>query len=234
MLTLRSGASSLVVAPEHGAGITGWMIGRTPLLRRALPQTAIGGDPHAMACFPLLPYGNRIGFRRFRWQDRDYTLADNFPGHPHTIHGAGWQLPWTIAGLGPASVTLTLQHRPDAADVARFWPFAFDAQVAYRLTEAALTVQMHLTSRHDAPAPAGIGVHPCFPKAGDPALGFNATGVWQNGRDALSTCHVLPPADWQHAEPAWSHCPGWTTASPAGMAAPRSIPARPAPCRTGW
>ncbi len=51
MLTLTSGASSIVVAPEYGAGLTGWMLGRTPILRRALPQAAFGRDPHLMGCF---------------------------------------------------------------------------------------------------------------------------------------------------------------------------------------
>src|ERR1700761_1515794 len=67
MLTLKAGASSIVVAPEFGAGLTGWMIGGTPMLRRALPQAAVIGDRHALGCFPLVPYGNRIGFGRFRW-----------------------------------------------------------------------------------------------------------------------------------------------------------------------
>ena len=40
MLTLRSGDSAVVVAPEQGAGITGWMRGGTPMLRRALPSEA--------------------------------------------------------------------------------------------------------------------------------------------------------------------------------------------------
>ena len=60
MLTLTSGESSIVVAPEHGGGIIGWMLGRTPLLRRALPQATVGANRHTMGCFALLPYCNRI------------------------------------------------------------------------------------------------------------------------------------------------------------------------------
>src|ERR1700761_7577766 len=115
MLTLAAGASSVVVAPEHGGGIVGWMHGATPLLRRALPEAAALGDPHAMALFPLLPYCNRIGQARLTWQGRDYRLPRNFGDSPHTIHGVGWQRPWSLAQAGTAAARLTLDHRPDAS-----------------------------------------------------------------------------------------------------------------------
>jgi aldose 1-epimerase len=196
MLTLTSGASSLVVAPEYGGGLTGWMLGRTPLLRRALPQACPGGDSRAMGCFPMLPYGNRIGQAGFHWRGIDYRLKRNFGDQPHSLHGVGWQRPWVVAEATPRSVILVLEYRPDEP-----WPFAFDATVAYRLSGTALTIAIQLTNRHDAPAPAGIGVHPYFPKAGDPSLRFHATGAWENGSDALPLRHGTPPADWLHTEP---------------------------------
>ena len=196
MLTLTAGASSIVVAPECGGGLTGWLIGRTPILRRALPQTAIAGDPHAMGCFPLLPYGNRLGHGRFHWRSLDYTLQPNFGDHPHTLHGLGWQRPWTVAEVGPRSAALTLAHRPDSS-----WPFAFTAELGYSLSETALSVTLRLTSRHDGPAPAGIGIHPFFPKTANPSLRFTALGAWENGPDSMPLRHGPPPTDWLHTEP---------------------------------
>jgi aldose 1-epimerase len=196
MLTLASGASSVVVAPEYGAGLIGWMAGRTSMLRRALPQAAVAGDPHAMGCFPLLPYGNRIGRGRFRWGGIDYELTRNFGDNPHTIHGVGWQRAWRVDQAGRQSVTLSLEHRGDSS-----WPFAFSAEIGYALSGAALTVTIRLTNRHGAPAPAGIGVHPHFPKACDPSLRFNASGAWEDGVDSLPLRHGRPRADWLHTKP---------------------------------
>jgi aldose 1-epimerase len=196
MLTLRSGTSSIVVASEHGAGLTGWMIGNTPMLRRALPQAAVAGDPHAMACFPILPYCNRIDLGRFRWRGIDYQLKRNFGDHPHSVHGIGWQRSWSVLEATSTSITLELEHSPDES-----WPFAFAATVGYGLIGTALTVEVRLTNRHDAPAPAGIGVHPYFPKLHDPTLRFNATGAWENGEDALPSRHGPVPAEWTHTEP---------------------------------
>src|SRR4051794_41788813 len=84
MLSLTAGASSIVVAPEHGAGLVGWMRGRTALLRHALPEAAAFGDSHAMGLFPLLPYCNRIGWTRFSWQGRGFPPGGQFGGFPPT------------------------------------------------------------------------------------------------------------------------------------------------------
>jgi aldose 1-epimerase len=196
MLTLASGASSIVVAPEHGAALTGWMIGTTPILRRALPQAVVAGDPHAMACFPILPYCNRIGHSRFGWRGTDYQVKRNFGDHPHSIHGIGWQRAWTVLEADTRSTTLALQHSPD-----RSWPFGFAATVSYVLTETSLTVEVRLTNRHDGPAPAGIGLHPYFPKTHDPTLRFNATGAWENGPGGLPSRYGPVPAGWVHTDP---------------------------------
>jgi aldose 1-epimerase len=196
MLTLRSGASSIVVAPEHGAGMTGWMIGTTPTLRRALPQASVAGDPHAMACFPILPYCNRIGHGRFYWRGIDHQLKRNFGDHSYSIHGIGWQRAWAVVEAGSQSISLELGHSPDES-----WPFAFAATVRYGLIGTVLTVAIRLTNRHDAPAPAGIGVHPYFPKMHNPTLRLNATGTWESGSDALPSRHGPVPAGWVHADP---------------------------------
>jgi aldose 1-epimerase len=196
MLSLNEGVSSLVIAPEHGAGLLGWMLDRTPLLRRAVPGAAVAGNPHVMGCFPMLPYCNRIAGGRFIWAGNEYRLRHNFGDNPHTIHGLGWQRAWTLTSIAPREATLTLDHQPDAD-----WPFAFQAHVTYALAESALTVTLSLTSRHPAPAPAGIGLHPFFPKANDPSLRFDAVGVWHNGADALPDRHGPPPADWVHTMP---------------------------------
>jgi aldose 1-epimerase len=224
MLTLASGDNSVVVAPEHGAGLIGWLRGRTPMLRRALPSAACGGDRHAMACFPMLPYCNRAAHARFPWHGETYRLAHNFGDNPHSIHGIGWQRAWSVARAAPDSAVLELEHRPDGS-----WPFAFRAVVAYSLAADALTVSIALTNRETQPAPAGIGLHPFFPRAHGPALRFDATGVWENTPDCLPDRHVPVPAEWSHAAPLpvsevrLDHCfTGWSgsadiSAGPASL-----------------
>lgn len=134
------------------------MLARTPILRRAEPQASTVGDRHGMGCVPLLPYCNRIGGAGFRWRGTDYRLEHNLGDDPSAIHGLGWQRAWSVTEAGPLAALLTLDYQPNAA-----WPFAFGASIRYTISRIALTVVIWLTSRHDAPAPAGTGLHPYFP-----------------------------------------------------------------------
>lgn len=198
MLTLQSGDSSLVLAPELGGAIVGWTLGSRPLLRRAMPDAIIGGNVRGLGCFSLVPYSNRIAHGRFRWGGIDYSLARNFGDHPHSIHGVGWQRAWEVAAVGTASATLTLRH--DArGEQARSWPFAFAAEQRFTLSANALRVALTIRNLHAAAVPAGLGLHPYFPRADAPKLRFNAQRVWLNGADHLPSEVVPVPAGWNHA-----------------------------------
>ncbi len=190
MLTLTEGRSSIVVVPEYGAGLLGWLYGPTAVLRRALPQAAMG-DFHALSCFPLLPYANRIAGGCFTWDGQQHILTRNFGDRAHTIHGIGRQRPWTMSQVRPNAVSLELNHEADAD-----WPFAFQATMSYALNGPTLTVDLSLINRHAAAAPAGLGIHPYFPKPPGATLQFDASGAWENGPDTLPLRHGPVPPDW--------------------------------------
>lgn len=194
MLTLSRGADSLVIAPESGGAIVGWMRGGRNVLRRAAPEAVLSGDPGAMACFPLVPFANRVAARRFVWRGETHVLAPNFGDHPHAIHGTGWKARWTAVSVSPESVTLTLAHRGGEG-----WPFAFAATLIYRLTPAGLSVEMAATNRHTAAAPMGLGLHPYFPRPAGAVIRFDASGVWINDATQLPVRHGAVPPAWDAA-----------------------------------
>ena len=102
---------------------------------------------------------------------QQYLLDRNFGDHPHAIHGVGWQRVWTVAAVGSTRATLTLRH--DAVgEQARSWPFAFAAEQRFTLTPDALLVELAVRNLHPSPAPAGLGLHPYFPRDGAPMLRF--------------------------------------------------------------
>ena len=78
---------------------------------------------------------------------------------------------------------------------------AFTRSSGYHLTPATVAVTIAVTNRHDAAAPAGIGLHPYFAKEHDPSLQFNADGAWENGANSLPSHHMEVPPAWQHSEP---------------------------------
>jgi aldose 1-epimerase len=198
MLHLRDGEASIVVTPEYGGAILGWMHDRTSVLRRPVPDAILRGDVRGFGCFPLVPFCNRIAFGGFTWQGRAYQLDRNFGDHPHAIHGVGWQRVWSVRDASERSATLTLHHDATGAQ-ARAWPFPFDAEVSYTLSGTQLRIAMAVTNRHTDSAPTGIGLHPYFPRGAGVTLQFKADGVWINGKDALPSQYGEVPREWEHA-----------------------------------
>jgi aldose 1-epimerase len=191
-----------VIAPEHGGAVLGWAEPGVPILRLPSPEAVAFGDVHAMGCFPLVPYCNRIARAAFRWQGRDFRIARNFGDHPHAIHGIGWLRPWTVEAARDNEAILSLAHRAEGAAAAA-WPFAFEARLVYRLLPIGLSVTLSATNRHAGPAPMGIGLHPWFPSHHAPTLTFQATAVWENDETVLPARHVPMPSSGSHAS--WSH-----------------------------
>jgi aldose 1-epimerase len=200
MLALHAGDASLVLAPELGGSILGWTRGGVALLRHASPRALVPGDVHEMAGFPLVPYSNRIAHGSFRFADTEYRLALNFGDHPHSIHGVGWQRAWLVTSVARDAATLTLPHTADAS-----WPFAFIAEQRFRLTASALYLALAITNRHTAHAPAGLGLHPYFPRTtttvprAQATLQFRADTVWRNGADHLPSEPIGVPPEWDHS-----------------------------------
>ena len=89
---LHSGALRLAVRADLGGAIAGLWHGETAILRSTEPARL--ASAHDSAMFPLVPYSNRLGYRRFRWRGKDYSTRANFPGSPHSLHGLGWQRPF--------------------------------------------------------------------------------------------------------------------------------------------
>lgn len=183
MLNLRAGHSSLQLIPEHGGAVFDWRYAHRPLLR---PVRGVG-------CFPLVPYANRIALGRFKSQGMSHQIPLNFGDHPHSIHGIGWQRRWTVVGAGADNARLTLSHDGFGA-----WPFRFTAEQYFELTADRLLIEIRMTNRHDRPAPAGLGIHPCFRRPEAASLRFKATGIWQNDPTALPVRLLPLAAEWDH------------------------------------
>ena len=155
---LRAGDLRLALRPDLGGSIAGLWLGDLPVLRSMEPAALAG--PRQGACFPLVPYSNRLGYKRFRWLGREHTTAPNF-GHdyPHSLHGSGWTRPWRITDRGERHAELMLTQLADEQ-----WPFTFDVTQRFELSDNALQVSLHFTNIDARTQPVGLGWHPYFPK----------------------------------------------------------------------
>ena len=105
--------------------------------------------------FPLVPYSNRLGYRRFRWRGHDYTTRANVADSPHSLHGIGWQRPWRIVSSSVLEVVLELRHAGDAD-----WPFAFTARQYFALGAGVVqgAPAAHQRRRRSSSRPASAGI----------------------------------------------------------------------------
>ena len=197
MLSLRAEDACLVLAPEIGGSILGWTLGSHPILRRTPPEALITGNARGMACFPLIPYSNRIAGRCFRHDGVNHDLTANFGDHPHSIHGIGWQYPWQVDEVGPAMASLSLTHLAQGS-ASRDWPFPFRAIQTFHLSADTLHILLKIQNLNHRPAPAGLGLHPFFPARHRPILHFAADSVWTNNADMLPDELVSLPEAWDH------------------------------------
>lgn len=141
-------------------------------------------NPLNAASFPLVPYSNRIRNGQLRFRDEVYQLPLNFGDHPHSIHGVGWQSPWRLQRQAPDKVILELAY--DGAS----WPFAFLATQTIALDEATLHHELTITNRSDLPFPAGLGMHPYFPRHERAIVTADVHIVWLTDDTGLPTERV--------------------------------------------
>jgi aldose 1-epimerase len=201
---LRAGALRLAVRPDLGGAVAGLWHGETPILRSTEPGKL--ASAHAAAMFPLVPYSNRLGYRRFRWRGRDYATRANVAESPHSLHGVGWQRPWRIVSSSALELVLELRHEGDAD-----WPFAFTARQYLALDAASFSARLQVANDAELEQPVGLGWHPYFVRRARSRMHVEVSHRWDCDATLLPTRKVAQhgiDSDLSHL--AFDHCfEGW-------------------------
>ncbi|HTS21971.1 MAG TPA: aldose 1-epimerase [Casimicrobiaceae bacterium] len=214
-LELAAGPARVLLAPEVGGAIAAYEWNGAAVLRRAGPGALSRGDVRGLASYPLIPFSNRIAQATLRWRGAEYALARYLPGHPHAIHGNGWQRAWEVVERSARHAVLELAH--DAAGPrALEWPFAYRARQSFELARDALALCLAIENTGKGAFPFGLGWHPFFPRSSATRLAFDATGVWRTDATQLPVRFEPVPAPWSFSAPraigatALDHCfAGW-------------------------
>jgi len=193
-LTLQNDRLLAQVAPDIGGGLArlDWLGGAEPMqLLRALPDDFAGVPlPGQLACFPLLPWSNRMAPSGFEFEGVRHVPAPNRAGEPCPIHGDGWQQAWNVDAHEDTALTLTL-------DRAEAQPFSYTATMRYALAGESLVVELSVRNAGTAALPFGIGLHPWMPDPQGAFLQAGATGVWRSGPDKLPLGREPIPDYWR-------------------------------------
>ena len=137
-----------------------------------------------------MPFSNRIADARFRFEGRVYELPRNFLPEPHAIHGQGWQHPWRPAELTATRAELTFAHAVSNT------PLDYRARQTFELGEGGLAVTIEVRNAGGAPMPAGIGLHPYFPRTAGVRLRARLDHVWLPDGRNIPKKRVPLPARW--------------------------------------
>lgn len=180
MIAIKSSQIRLHLRPDLGACIEGMWLGELPVLRSSAAGSLT--NVRLSACYPLIPFSNRVAHAQLVWNGTSHPLVKNIAGEEHSIHGVGWQRAWEVLELTENFCMLSLEHAADKS-----WPFAFDASQTFRLQANVLEMTMSITNQSPHAAPVGLGWHPYFIKRAQSHLSFEAKGIWQMGSDKLPT-----------------------------------------------
>ena len=183
-IELTAGPTRASIAPEVGGSLAAFEWVDKPIFRPT-PSVAIDArDVQRFACFPLVPFSNRIAGGRLHWSGKTYPLTRYLPAVPHAIHGNAWQRAWDLTESAPSSATLELTH--DARDArALEWPFPYRARQNVTLAADSLTLRLDIENTGDTAFPFGLGWHPYFPRSDATELGFHARAMWETDFETL-------------------------------------------------
>jgi aldose 1-epimerase len=199
MLQMENAALSVQILPEAGGGLAGFDWHRRgeaiALMRRYEPlPDSQEVDPNRLACYPLLPWSNRIAHGGFDVDGRWIALQRNREDEPWPIHGSGWQRAWQVQSRAADDVQLCL-HESSAQG------YSYAATLRYALHQHGLQIDLAVINAGAAPMPFGLGLHPFFPRHDDVRLQAPAAQVWINDGSSplpIDRVAVPPPWDFRH------------------------------------
>ena len=203
-LELQSGALRLAVRPDLGGSIAGLWHHTTPLMRSTEPAELVSS--RLSASYPLVPYSNRLGYRRFSWEGKDYATVPNFGDNPHSVHGVAWLRAWRVVSLSTTELVLRYEHQPD-----EHWPFPFEVTQQFSLTSQQLAVRLVFTNTAKLAQPVGLGWHPYFPKRASSHLQMEVAARWESDATQLPSRKVAQNGiDGSVSHLDFDHCfEGW-------------------------
>jgi aldose 1-epimerase len=196
VVDLEAGPLSVRVSTKGGLLLGFWRdvgAGKTALLRPSISDDA---DALGSACYPLVPFGNRVRDNRFSFDGNDHRFSPNTAWDEHYLHGEGWQADWAIVRQAPTSVEMSFAHNRGNT------PYAYQACQRFAVDEAGLTMTLTVENRGERAMPFGLGWHPYFPMTPKTTLLAPARTFWTEVEGWLPGEQTAIPEDLDFSSPA--------------------------------
>ena len=176
MIALERSGVACTVEPERGGSLLSLSVNGNDLLRPSGPAPR---DVLETACFPLVPFANRIANGRMTIHGRELILPPDPAALPHAHHGHGWRRPWHVVGKTDALAQLEYRHVPDE------WPWAYVANQRITLIDGGAEIALSVTNESSEDMLAGLGLHPYFLRKEADTIVVGATRMVTNGPDGI-------------------------------------------------
>ncbi|MGV6476521.1 aldose 1-epimerase [Azotobacter vinelandii] len=193
MLSLQNESTRLELLPELGGGIASWVAldSGQPLLRSPVDGRQVPYGWGKLACFPLVPWSNRIGQGGYETDRGWLSLAPFQEDEPYPIHGTAWHQPWEIAARSAQEALLRLVSQT---------PYAYRAEQRILLAGDSLVVELSVEHLDQHPAWYGLGLHPFFPRRENTRLRACAEAVWFEENQRLPRVERAIEGAWRFAD----------------------------------
>ncbi|WP_407284869.1 aldose 1-epimerase family protein [Streptomyces sp. BP-8] len=147
---LHHGAQSAVVV-QLGGALRHYEVDGRPLLDGFAADEPITGGRGQL----LVPWPNRVGGGRYRFDGRDLQLPLTEPDKRNAIHGLLRWTPWQPLARSDDAITVGTSLFPQPG-----YPFHLAVAAEYRLGQEGLQVAVTTTNVGETAAPYGAGQHP--------------------------------------------------------------------------
>lgn len=147
---LRHGGQRAVVV-QLGAALRHYEVHGRPVLDGFAADSPITGGRGQL----LVPWPNRVGDGRYRFDGADLQLPLTEPDKHNAIHGLLRWTPWRLLARSDDAVRVGTLLFPQPG-----YPFMLDVVAEYRLGSDGLEAVITATNAGDTPAPYGVGQHP--------------------------------------------------------------------------
>ena len=134
------------------------------------------------ACFPLVPFCNRINKNKFIYKDKIYELKKNSKLGKYYLHGDGWLNKWKVNKKTKNSIEMQFLKKSS-----KNTPYEYLSKQKFILLKNKLKIYLTVKNLNDNPLPFGLGLHTYYPMNKLTRLQAKSDTYWLENKNFIPT-----------------------------------------------
>ena len=134
------------------------------------------------ACFPLVPFCNRINKNKFLYKNRIYKFRNNSKLGKYYLHGDGWLNKWQILKKTNNSIEIQFLKKKNELS-----PYEYLSRQKFILFKNKLKIYLSVKNLNDNALPFGLGLHTYYPMNELTKLHAKSKTYWLENNNFIPT-----------------------------------------------